>query len=417
MPDPLRVGVTYLPAETGIHWWQEFRPARAAHDLERIGAQGFREVRLHLAWDAFMPSHRQVDRHRLGELGGLLETARSLGMRCTPVLFAQSHGDCIQLPRYAVDRRRPRPGVRVLVDGRVESGGPRDLWADPLMLEAADRWLTGLLDAFATHPAIAEWDLGHDPATTLRPRRTAAMAAWVELMALAVRRRGDAVRLTLGAGDVLTARGVRPAAVAPHLDRLGLAVDPARLPIPGIEGPAGAAFTLQLAQRLAAADGRPAPPIAVVTGVAVDDDPSSPPPVAPPRTRPGGEPQPPHWDVLPLTPPVGATVTDTLLGRLCETGAAGLEAGAWCMGGPRTLGAPPWDRFPALGRHGLAAGDGELREHGTVWSALARREPAVQPAAPWPAVLDVEAYYAALPDSARDLHARWRADQEPERED
>ncbi len=45
---------------------------------------------------------------------------------------------------------------------------------------------------------------------------------------------------------------------------------------------------------------------------------------------------------------------------------------------------------------------------GEVWEALALREPAVAAADPWPDRLDVEGYYAALPDSARDLYSQWR---------
>jgi hypothetical protein len=410
LTDPLRVGVTYLPHDTGIHQWQEFSVRRMAHDLALIRAQGFGHLRVHLAWDAFMPTHRRVDRHRLRDLDAMLGEARALGLLCELVLLAQSHGDCLQLPAYAVDRRRPRRGVRVVVDGRVVEGGPRDLWADALMLEAAELWLRTLLEAFGNHPALAGWDLGHDPAATLRPRRLAQMLSTIEVLAATVRRRQDRVRLTLGAGDVFNARGVRLAPLAAAVDTLGLLIDPQRLPLDGAGSAAAAAFTLALAQQLAAVEGR-VPPLEVVTGLAVDDHPELPPPSPAPPALPGVDAEPPRWDVDPLRPGEAARVTSELLGRLDEGGARGLWATSWCVGGPRALAAPPWDRLPALGRHGLAAGDGELRAHGRVWSELALRESAVQAPAPLAATLDTEAYYANLPDSARDLWASWRGDQ------
>src|SRR4029077_18073704 len=133
-------------------------------------------------------------------------------------------------------------------EGRVRAGGPRDMWGDPLMLEMCELWLRTMLDAFANPPAVAWWDLGHDPATTVRPRRTVQFAAWVELFGGMVRARDDQVGLTLGAGDVLTARGVRLDVVAPYVDVLGMVVPPRRLPAIGDDtsDAAAAAFTLQL---------------------------------------------------------------------------------------------------------------------------------------------------------------------------
>ena len=60
-------------------------------------------------------------------------------------------------------------------------GGPRDIYTDPLLLEVQVRWLDALLAALAGHPAVAAWELGHDPASTVRPARIADFTAWVAL--------------------------------------------------------------------------------------------------------------------------------------------------------------------------------------------------------------------------------------------
>ena len=409
-PDHLGASVTYRPAATGPYMWHEPTPVRAAADLAAIRAAGFESVRLHLAWDAFMPSDRQVDRYRLRDLEALLDAARELSLGVVPVLFCQALGDTVMLPRYAVDRRRPRPGVRVVTDTNVVPGGPRDPWVDPLMLEVETRWLDAMLDAFANHPAIDAWDLGHDPATVARPRRIAHLDQWTALMAARVHERQDRCLLTLGQDDVLTARGVRLAGVAAEVDGLGLAIEPPRLggfsADPADVRPA--VLVVQLALRLASAVRTP-PPLLAVTGVASGEEP------APPAAPDLGDDAVPAWEVPLLAPPVAARHAADLLDRLAAVGASGVCATAWCDLGVRLFTAPPCDRRPSLARHGLATTDGSLKPLGEAWSAVARREASLTAADPWPDRIDVEDYYAHLPESVLDLWAGWLREREGER--
>jgi len=388
--------------------WHEFDADSVAANLARVRHAGLEVVRVHLAWDAFMPSHRQVSRPRMRDLETLLEAARAVSLGVVPVLFAQSLGDCVMMPRFTVDRHRQRPGVRVISDQNVEPGGPRDVYADPLMLEAEMLWLDSLLDAFANHPAIAAWDLGHDPATAVRPRFIAQFAAWAELMAGRVRAREDACWLTLGASDLLTARAVRPHLVAPHLDALGIAIAPQRLAVPLGAGGADVGalvFLARLGQRLAtvATDG----PARVLLGIGVASGDEETPPAIVARSP---EEPPPGWDVPLLDPNSAAGHAEEALPRLAEVGPVGLLSGAWCDTRERTFAAAPFDRLPSLGRQGLAGQGGELKPVGEVWSRVARSEPGLAAAAPWPDALDAEEFYANLPDSALELFTAWRRD-------
>jgi hypothetical protein len=406
-PDHLLCGVTYQPAEVGPYLWHEFDVERTRRDLRRIAAAGFRTVRVGLAWDAFMPTPRQVNRYRLRDLDALLRLAQEQSLQVVPVLFAQTLGDSVMLPRYAVQRDRPWPGVRVICDGIVERGGPRDIWDDPLMLEVESLWLEELLRAFSNHPALLAWDLGHDPASTCRPLRTAHLASWARLMGGRVRAAQDACWMTLGADDVLTARGVRLAAVAPHVDALGLVVHPQRLRLHGDPlDPLRVLFVLRLAQRLAAPDGDTAavPPLLAVTGLVAE--PVEPAPPAPPEA---GGPRP----VLLDPAPAGEAVrhSGALLERLPEAGAVAAVGAAWCDLGSRPMEAAPFDRAPWAGRLGLASATGAAKPHGEVWSTLARRDVAAGTPAPWPAApFDVAGWYDNLPDASNDLLVRYRTD-------
>ena len=254
------------------------------------------------------------------DLESLLGVARELGLRVVPTLFAQSVGDCVMLPAYAVDRRRPRAGTRCVTDARVVDGGPRDIYTDPLMLEAQVRWLDALLAGFAGHPAIAAWDLGHDPASTIRPVHIADMAGWAALLGERVRGQDERCRLTLGQADVLRGRGVRLAALAEHVDELGLAVRPQRLPLPG--------DPLDLAALCSSSSWRmrlpgPGRTLLVDLGIASGQ----------PVTALEGDTD--VVDSVTAADDIAARRCDEMLQRLVTTGVAGVHSSAWSDWGDR----------------------------------------------------------------------------------
>lgn len=387
--------MTYWPAAVGPFMWHEFPAAAVEHDLAAIASRRVTVVRVLLSWDAFMPTDRAPHPRRMRDLETLLTIARQLGLRVVLTLFAQSIGDCVMLPAYAIDRRAPRRGVRCITDARVVDGGPRDIYADPLMLEVQVRWLTAMLAGFSGHPAVAAWDLGHDPATTIRPRRIAEMAAWAALLAERVQAEDEECRLTLGQGDVVSGRGVRLAAVAKHVDVLGLVVRPQRLALPGEPlAPGRAVFIAELAEALGGAT----TPLVVELGIAsgeVGDAAVS-----------GGA----LADRVTAPPDDARRAADQMLQRLIGSGVAGLHAGAWCDWGKRLVDTPPGDRRPWWLRLGIVDSTGVSKPIAEAWEAVASREHAVAGPSPFPADVDVESYYANLPDSLLDLYASWQND-------
>src|SRR5258708_38486012 len=90
------------------------------------------------------------------------------------------------------------------------------------------------------------------------------------MMGARVRATQDPCWLTLGAADVLTGRGVRLHALAPHVDALGLQALPQDMPLRGDAlDAARVLFVLRLAQRLAAPDANDGavPAMFAVTGI------------------------------------------------------------------------------------------------------------------------------------------------------
>jgi hypothetical protein len=359
--ESIEVGVTLWSAEVGPYVWHEFDAARSGAELHAIAASGHRLVRTLLPWDAFMPTPRGVDDRRLRDLETVLEIAARESLRVVPVLFAQSLGGSIMLPAYAIDVSQRRRGARVLTDAVEQPGAPRDQYTDPRMLEAELTWLDAMLAAFAGHGTVAAWDLGHDPASTMRPRRIEDLRRWAALLGGRVHDRGERCLLTLDAADVTTARGVRLSAVAPALDGLGL----------GVTLDDRVVFVAQLAEALAGPE----------TALLVH-----------------------------LTPPAGQEpigVAGAVEG-LAACGCAGLYAVAWSDVGPRMETVAPFDRSPELGRRGIVDAAGQASAFGREWTEQAIGERDRSAPAPWPAELDVSSYYANLPDSFADLHAEWQ---------
>lgn len=389
--DQLEVGVAYQPASVGPYLWHEFDAAVVTRDLAAIAARRIAVVNVGLSWDAFMPTDRRPSPRRMRDLETLLSTARELNLRVVLGLFAQSVGDCVMLPAYAVDRRFPRDGVRCLTEGRVTGGGPRDIYVDPLMLEVQVRWLDALLAAFAHHPAVAAWDLGCDPAATVRPRRIAHLAAWAELLAERVHAQDEECRLTLGQDDVVRGRAVRLAVVADHVDSIGLVLQPQRLSLPGDAlDPGRGVFVADLARALAGST----VPLLIEVGVASGD------------AEGGGD----GAVVDPDTAPSASarTSVDALLQELSASGVAGVRSGAWCDWGHRLVEAPPADRQPWLARRGIVDSTGIFKPIADAWDSLTSRERPVADTAALPLVNDADAYYANLPDSLFDVYAAWK---------
>jgi hypothetical protein len=110
--------------------------------------------------------------------------------------------------------------------------------------------------------------------------------------------------------------------------------------------------------------------------------------------------------------PAAAAAVDQLVERRTEAGVCALRATAWCDLHPRLRERAPFDRHDWLRRRGLARLDSTEKPALGPWSRVARAEVAVPPPHPWPAHLDVEAFYANLPDSVLDLAAAWHREQE-----
>ncbi|MFZ0179604.1 MAG: hypothetical protein WAL84_07000 [Candidatus Dormiibacterota bacterium] len=384
MRQPVDIGVTYWSREVGPYVWHEYDAARTQAELRTIKSAGHRTVRTHLLWDAFMPTPARVEPARLRNLEHFLSVATELSLQVVPVLFVQTLGGCVMLPSYAIDVSR-RPGVRAVTDAVTQPGGPRYVYTDQLMLEVCVRWIDELLGGFAGHPAISMWDLGHDPAGGVRPQRIEHLRSWVALISERIHEREQRCMLSLSADDLVSARAVRPAVVASLVDAVGLDLTAAALAQAGGEhDPAAATFLAQLCESLSGS----APLVAHLQSsqpadARDDDDAAS--------------------DDDASTRRFVAGAVDALI----DCGCAGLMAAMWSNPGPRAAEVPPFDRQRRLRDAGIVDASGAETAFGGVWVENAHRERERSLPSPWPERIDVDDYYANLPESLHELRAAW----------
>jgi hypothetical protein len=193
--------------------------------------------------------------------------------------------------------------------------------------------------------------------------------------------------LSLSANDLVIARAVRPSVVAGNVDALGIDLaGSALVQAGGALDPAAAAFLVQLCQSLAGAT----PLIAhlgahrIDRGDAADAEDGS-------------------TDTDALSRRFAAAAVDTLI----DLGCAGLMASMWSNPGPRAATVPPFDRDEDVRTLGIVDASGAATAFGSVWLEQTRRERERSSPAPWPEDLDVNDYYANLPESLYELRAAW----------
>jgi hypothetical protein len=376
--------VTYWSREVGPYVWHEYDAARTQAELRAIKSAGHRTVRTHLLWDAFMPTPARVEPARLRNLEHFLSVATELSLQVVPVLFVQTLGRCVMLPSYAIDVAR-RGGARTVTDAVTQPGGPRYVYTDQLMLEVCVRWIDELLGAFAGHPAISMWDLGHDPAGGVRPQRIEHLRSWVALISERIHEREQRCMLSLSADDLVSARAVRPAVIASLVDAVGLDLTAAALAqVGGEHDPAAATFLAQLCGSLSGS----APLVAHLQSsgpaAANDEDDAAP-------------------DDDASTRRFVAGAVDALI----DCGCTALMAAMWSSPGPRAAEVPPFDRQRSMRDAGIVDASGAETAFGGVWVENARRERERSAPSPWPERIDVDDYYANLPESLHELRAAW----------
>lgn len=244
------LGLTYWPRRTGYGWWRAFDRGEVREELTHVAALGCDTVRFCLTWDDFQPSPQRLSSAALNALEAALDAAQAAGLRAVAALFPIAIGGALQLPGWANGADPlamlgpaarlagnklvlpPANGPQLLYDGRYRTNIAPDLFADARVLAAQRYQIDELVGYFASHPAIAYWQLGEGAERVRRPAEAAAVARWHDDLAGRIRqRRSKAQVLGVVSAHALTQRdGPRPEQIAASCDALGVAADPPQPP-------------------------------------------------------------------------------------------------------------------------------------------------------------------------------------------
>ncbi len=184
------LGVNYWPRTKAMQWWSRFEEEEVERDFKDLREMGINLVRIFLLWSNFQPSGPStVDETCLSHLETVLNIAQRHGLWLDITFFTGHMSGPNWAPRWMILEDEPLRsdcnGVRRLVVGteaEVKRCGHRNIYTDPMCLEAEEVLLRAVVSRFGDHPAVGMWNLGNEPDLFGRPTSADSGASWVRSM-------------------------------------------------------------------------------------------------------------------------------------------------------------------------------------------------------------------------------------------
>lgn len=173
-----------------MYWWSRFEEEEVDEEFRQMKEMGLKLVRIFLLWGDFQPSSpSSVDEVVLSHLGTVLDTAQRHSLFLDITFFTGHMSGPNWAPRWMILEDEPLRadcnGVRRLVVGKeaeIKRCGHRNIYTDPLCLEAEEVLLRAVVSRFGRHPAVGLWNLGNEPDLFGRPPSAEVGAQWVRSM-------------------------------------------------------------------------------------------------------------------------------------------------------------------------------------------------------------------------------------------
>jgi endo-1,4-beta-mannosidase len=381
------LGINYWPRQRAMYMWREPDLAAVRAEMAHIADMGFDVVRVFALTEDFLPEPTRVAADKVAQLVNVVRAAKDAGLRVVPTFIVINMSGRMWWPAW-------------MLDG---GGKPRDLYADPTLLNAQSLLVENCAAALAGDDAIRAFDVANEIDDAQRPRSREDGRRWALLLADTIRRAAPGKPIQIGAHlpsltaennmrvddlagiadeDVMHAyplyyegaRGFLDAELVPFSCALTAAL-----------GGSGRPTLMQEFGLCTASPGRP--------GHAITDD-----FLGQPRSQ------------YLASEEEGAAYYGAVLERLVGTGAAG--AYAWCYADydSRLFGRPPFDTAVRERSFGLLRSDGTEKPAADVFRQLRRQRDAGRlEQGTIPRLLDMttDDYYRAPRANFDRLYADW----------
>lgn len=201
MTEPFVLGVNYWPRRKAMYWWSNFDAGEVREEFSLIRELGLNVVRLFLLWDDFQPTPDAVSSQSLDHLAQVCDiaAANQLGLNIT--FFTGHMSGPNWSPRWMLDKALPLPMPfqrQVVSHNGVFNGGYRNMFADPLCLEAERLLLRTVVGTLKDHPAVWAWNLGNEPDLFAWPPDAPSGRAWVREMVNLIHENDNSHPVTCG---------------------------------------------------------------------------------------------------------------------------------------------------------------------------------------------------------------------------
>lgn len=385
-----------------MYWWSNFDAGEVREEFSLIHELGLNVVRLFLLWDDFQPTPDTVSSQCLDHLAQVCDIAaeNQLGLNIT--FFTGHMSGPNWSPRWMLDKALPLPMPfyrQVVSRDGVFDGGYRNMFSDPLCLQAERLLLDAVVGNLKDHPAVWAWNLGNEPDLFAYPPDAASGRAWVREMVSLIHAIDDRHPVICGlhAASIMQDNGLRIHDVFSETDFGVMHSYPMYSSL--AKNPLDTDFVPFTCALTAALSGKP---------VLMEEWGGC--------TAPLGEPS-TIWEWTAYGTPrkqfmagedAFAEYVAGVLPKLVEVGATG--ALLWCFADyiPELWDKPPCDEARHERFFGLVRPDGTLKPHAQVVRDFAQTHPTIQPAQRV-VTLDItpEEYYRAPAEHAARLYDRY----------
>lgn len=206
---PFVQGVNYWPGGKAMTWWRDFDAEEVAADFELIASLGMEVVRLFLLWDDWQPHPDEVSGACLENFRTVCDTAARHGIGLDVTFFVGHMSGPNWAPGWLLGGEVD--AQQVVSGGRIVTGGYRNMFTDPVALDAERLLLSTVVGAFKDHPAIWLWNLGNEPDLFAWPPSAATGREWAAEMTALITSLDPAHGVTCGlhAASLLQDNGLR----------------------------------------------------------------------------------------------------------------------------------------------------------------------------------------------------------------